>query len=92
MTGCGHDKPLTDVDIAEKIVGNWKVNGTSPRGVSSSGVVSILGDGSVTCNAKYVSGDRELLMQYTASWRVENGILIEAIKTTSNSNLLAVGL
>ena len=83
--------PLSDVEIAEKLVGSWKVNETSAHGVSSSGMVSILGDGSVRCNAKYVRGERELAINYTASWQVENGVLIETIKTTSDSNLLAVG-
>jgi len=72
-------------------VGIWKVNETAPSGVSSSGTVSIFKDGSVACNVKYVRGTRDLVMNYTASWRIENGFLIEAIKTTSNSNLLAVG-
>jgi len=30
-------------------------------------------------------------LNYTASWHVENRMLIETIKTTSNSNILAVG-
>jgi hypothetical protein len=72
-------------------VGIWKVNETAPSGVSSSGTVSVFKDGSVTCDVKYVRGTQDLLMSYTASWQVENGFLIEAIKTTSNSNLLAVG-
>jgi hypothetical protein len=95
LMGCSHDnsseKPLSDSDISERIVGTWKVNETSPNGVSSSGTVSILRDGSVTCAAKYVRGERDLIMNYTASWQVENGFLIETIKTTGNSNLLAIG-
>lgn len=92
LTGCSHDsKPLTDADIAKKIVGTWKVDGTSPSGVSANGSVSILGDGSLTCNTKFLRGERELYIEYTSAWRVENVFLIETIKTTSNSNLLAVG-
>jgi hypothetical protein len=87
----GHEKPLSDAEISDRIVGIWKVNETAPSGVSSSGTVSIFRDGSVACDVKYVRGERNLVMNYTASWQVENGILIEAIKTTSNSNLLAVG-
>ena len=91
LIGCSQKQPLTDAEISNKIVGVWKVNETAPSGVSSSGTVSVFKDGSVTCDVKYVRGPRDLLMNYTASWQVENGFLIEAIKTTSNSNLLAVG-
>lgn len=91
LIGCSQKQPLTDAEISNKIVGVWKVNETAPSGVTSSGTVSVFKDGSVTCDVKYVRGTRDLLMSYTASWRVENGFLIEAIKTTSNSNLLAVG-
>jgi hypothetical protein len=95
LTGCSQDgnskKPLTDAGIAEKIVGTWKVDGASPSGVSASGTVSILGDGSLTCNTKFLRGERELNIEYTGTWRVEKGFLVETIKTTSNSNLLAVG-
>jgi hypothetical protein len=38
-----------------------------------------------------VRGERELVVNYTTSWQVKNGFLIETIKTTSASNLLAVG-
>jgi len=92
LTGCSHkSKPLTDADIEEKIVGTWQVDGTSPSGVLANGTVSILGDGSLTCNTKYLRGARALNIEYTGTWRVENGFLVETIKTTSNSNLLAVG-
>ena len=91
LVGCSKEQPLTDAEISNKIVGVWRVNETAPSGVSSSGTVSVFKDGSVTCGVKYVRGTRDLLMSYTASWQVENGYLIEAIKTTSNSNLLAVG-
>jgi len=95
LMGCSHgnstEKPLSDSSISERIVGTWKVNETSPNGVSSSGTFSILRDGSVTCAARYVRGEHDLIMNYTASWQVENGFLVEAIKKTSNSNLLAVG-
>jgi hypothetical protein len=95
LTSCSHGydrgKPLSDTDILKRIVGVWKVNETAPSGVKSSGSVSILKDGSVTCNAKYVRGERELVMNYTGTWQVKNGFLIEIIQTTSNSNLLAVG-
>jgi len=89
--GGGHEKPLSDAEISDKIVGIWKVNETAPSGVSSSGTVSIFKDGRVACDVTYVRGERSLVMNYTASWRVENRMLIETIKTTSNSNLLAVG-
>jgi hypothetical protein len=91
LTGCGRGKPLSDAEISDRIVGIWKVNETAPSGVSSSGTVSIFKDGSVACDVKYSRGTRDLVMDYTASWRVENGFLIEVIKTTSDSNLLAVG-
>ena len=89
--GGGHEKPLSDAEISDKIVGIWKVNETAPSGMSSSGTVSIFKDGSVACDVKYVRGESNLVMNYTASWHVENRMLIETIKTTSNSNLLAVG-
>ena len=96
LTGCSHDgnskKPLADASIVEKIVGTWKVDGTSPSGVLANGSVIILEDGSLTCSTKFLRGERELNIKYTASWRVEKGFLIETIKTTSNSNLLAAGL
>ena len=95
LIGCGRvssqDRPLTDTVISNKIVGVWKVNETAPSGISATGTVSIFKDGSVTCDVKYVRGTQDLVMNYTASWQVENGVLIEAIKTSSNSNLLAVG-
>jgi hypothetical protein len=87
----GHEKRLTDAEISNRIVGIWKVNETAPSGLSSSGTISIFKDGNVACEVKYLRGDRNLIMNYTASWQVENGILIETIKSTSNSNLLAVG-
>ncbi len=89
--GGGHEKPLSDAEISDRIVGIWKLNETAPSGVSSSGTVSIFKNGSLACDVKYVRGERTLSMNYTASWQINNGILIEAIETTSNSNLLAVG-
>ena len=87
--GGGHDKPLSDAEISDRIVGIWKVNETALTGVSSSGTVSIFKNGSVACDVKYVRGERNLVMNYTASWQVEKGILVQIIKTTGNSNLLA---
>ena len=91
IAGCGRAKPLTDADISDKIVGNWKTDGVLPTGVTASGTVSIHRDGSLTCNTKFVRESRTLNMSYTGTWQVDKGCLIETIKTTSNSNLLAVG-
>jgi hypothetical protein len=91
LLGCGHAKPLTDADITDRIVGSWKVDSVLPTGVTASGTVSIFRDGSLTCNTEFVRETRTLNMSYTGTWRADKGLLIETIKTTSNSNLLAVG-
>lgn len=83
---------LTDAGIVEKIVGTWNVSELTPSGVSASGTVSILKDGSLSSNGRFVRGEREISIAYTGTWQVQNGALMETIKTTSNSNLLAVGL
>ena len=96
LAGCSHDgdskKTLTDAEIAERIVGSWKTDGKTASGALASGTVSIAGDGSLMCKTKFLRGERELNIEYTGEWRVEKGVLIETIKTTSHSNLLAVGL
>ena len=91
LLGCSHGKSLTDADITDKLVGDWKVDGVLPTGVTASGTVSILRDGSLKCDTKFVRETRTLDMSYTGTWQVDKGLLIETIKTTSNSNLLAVG-
>ena|ERR1035438_3305848 len=96
LAGCRHGNnsqtALTDAGIAEKIVGTWQVAELTPRGVSASGTVSILRDGSLSSDGRFVRGERKISIAYTGTWQVEKGVLIETIKTTSNSNLLAVGL
>lgn len=82
---------LSDAGIVEKIVGTWNVSELTPGGVSASGTVSILRDGSFSSKGRFVRGEREISIAYTGTWQVEKGALIETIKTTSNSNLLAVG-
>jgi len=96
LAGCSRDgdlqKPLTDAEITKRIVGSWKTDGKTASGALAGGTVSIAGDGSLICRTKFLREKRELNIEYTGEWRVEKGVLIETIKTTSNSNLLAVGL
>ena len=92
IVGCGHARPLTDSDITDKMVGNWKTDAVLPTGATASGTVSIFRDGSLTCSTKFVREARTLNIFYTGTWQVDKGLLIETIKTTSHSNLLAVGL
>jgi hypothetical protein len=93
--GCSkHSRPESggDTYILKRIVGTWKVDETSPKGVSALGVNSILKDGTFTSRGTLNRGDFHMDIAFAGTWQINQGILIETITNTSNTNLIHFGL
>jgi hypothetical protein len=87
-------KPLTDAEMTQKLVGTWKANSKSPSGIlSANGTYTIFSDGRFETTGTIVNnaGTKVTSLTFKGEWQVQAGVYIETVRKTSNSALMPVG-
>jgi hypothetical protein len=80
----------TDDEIRQRIVGIWLVDTRLSNGNSVVGTEAILSSGVITSKATLTLGDSKEALEFTGTWQVKDGYLIETVKK-SNTDRIPIG-
>jgi len=84
-------KPMSDAEITRKLIGVWLVDVQSADGSSSlKGTITMDKTGGMIAVNKITGKNRNVEVQYSGTWQVKDGILLENVMVTSNPVLLPV--
>lgn len=90
LTGCSkraEEKSADDANISNKLVGVWKVDETFTNGVSARGQDSFSKDGTFKSSGVLSRGEHHMDLAFAGVWQINQGILIQTITNSSNTNL-----
>jgi hypothetical protein len=80
----------TDDEIRQRIIGTWLVDTRLANGNSVIGTEAILSSGVITSKATLTLGDSKEELEFTGTWQVKDGYLIETVKK-SNTDRIPIG-
>jgi hypothetical protein len=87
-------KPLSDAEMRQKIVGTWQLNSKSALGtLSAKGTYTIFTNGTFETKGTIVNnaGKKVATLNYEGEWQIQAGVFVETITKTSDPMLAPVG-